>query len=100
MRAVLVALALAVATSAAAQTPPSGAPAAKEAAANTVSPATAVGPKATAPDDPNKLVCKSEPVLGSRLPVRRCRTVADIRDRQLQDRQSVEHAQILQEPSK
>ncbi|HEY2749753.1 hypothetical protein [Phenylobacterium sp.] len=40
-----------------------------------------------------QLVCKSEPVLGSRLPVRRCRTVGDIKDRSLQDRQEVEHAQ-------
>jgi hypothetical protein len=47
-----------------------------------------------------QLVCRTEAVLGSRLPVRRCRTVADIRDRQQQDREAIEHAQILQEPSK
>jgi len=93
MRAVLVALALAVATSAAAQTPPSGAPAAKEAAANTVSPATAVGPKATAPDDPNKLVCKSEPVLGSRLSVKRCTTVGDAAINKIEQRQALERMQ-------
>ena len=47
----------------------------------------------------NQLVCRTEAVLGSRMPVRRCHTVADIRDRQLSDRQEIEHAQILQEPS-
>ena len=48
----------------------------------------------------DQLVCKTAPVLGSRLPVRRCSTVADIQDRSLQDRQQIEHAQIVQEPSK
>jgi hypothetical protein len=41
----------------------------------------------------NQFLCKSEPVIGSRLPVRRCRTVGDIKDRSLQDRQEIEHAQ-------
>ena len=62
-------------------------------------PVTYAPPKAADAKD-NQMVCKSEPVLGSRLPVRRCRTVADIRDRQQQDREAIEHAQILQEPSK
>ena len=60
----------------------------------TYAPAKAVDAK------PDQLVCKSEPVLGSRMPVRRCHTVADIAERQLQDRQAIEHAQIVQEPSK
>lgn len=49
-------------------------------------------PKAADQKD-NQLVCKSEAVLGSRLPVRRCRTVADIKDRMLQDQQAVDRAQ-------
>lgn len=56
-------------------------------------------PKAADAKD-NQLVCKSEPVLGSRMPVRRCHTVAEIKDRQQQDREAIEHAQILQEPSR
>ncbi|MFL5297802.1 MAG: hypothetical protein ACJ798_15615 [Phenylobacterium sp.] len=49
-------------------------------------------PKAADQKD-GQLICRSEAVLGSRMPVRRCRTVGDIKDRQLQDRQNVEHAQ-------
>ena len=62
-------------------------------------PVTYAPPKAADAKE-NQMVCRTEAVLGSRLPVRRCHTVADIRDRQLQDRQEIEHAQILQEPSK
>ena len=48
----------------------------------------------------SQMVCKSEAVLGSRLPVRRCRTVGDIKDRMLQDQQQVQRAQAnLQERS-
>ncbi|WP_372783012.1 hypothetical protein [Phenylobacterium sp.] len=70
--------------------------------ATTVSPATATAPPAStltyappkaADQKDDQLVCQSQAVLGSRLPVRRCRTVADIKDRQRNDREMVEHAQ-------
>src|SRR5689334_14067686 len=81
------------------------------AAAPSVAPAEVTAPVSGAPSGyaPPKaadqkdfqLVCRSEAVLGSRLPVRRCRTVADIKDRGLQDRQQIEHAQQnLNLPSK
>jgi len=69
----------------------------------TVAPATVTGDKAAAPmtyappkaadQKDNQLICKSEPVLGSRLPVRRCHTVADVKDRMLQDQQAIDRAQ-------
>lgn len=74
---------------------PVGPAAAKPAATE---PMTYAPPKAADAKD-NQLVCRTEGVLGSRMPVRRCRTVADMKDRQLQDRAAIEHAQILQEPS-
>jgi hypothetical protein len=46
-------------------------------------------------NDPQALVCKSEPVLGSRLPAKRCRTQGDMAQQKLQDRQALERAQIL-----
>ena len=49
-------------------------------------------PKAADQKD-DQLVCTTQAVLGSRMPVRRCRTVGDIKDRSLNDRQMVEHAQ-------
>jgi hypothetical protein len=70
--------------------------------APTVAPATVSKPPApqmtyapakAADQKDGQLVCKSEAVLGSRLPVRRCRTVGDIKDRALQDQQAVERAQ-------
>ena len=69
---------------------------------STVAPATVTKPAAApmtyapakaADQKDDQLICKSEPVLGSRLPVRRCRTVADMKDRMLQDQQAVERAQ-------
>jgi hypothetical protein len=77
----------------------------------TVAPATVAGdrpaaasltyaPAKAADQKDGQLVCKSEAVLGSRLPVRRCRTVGDIKDRMLQDQQQVQRAQAnLQERS-
>ena len=57
-------------------------------------------PAKAADQKDSQLVCKSEAVLGSRLPVRRCRTVGDIKDRMLQDQQQVQRAQAnLQERS-
>ena len=68
------------------------APAAAPTAAKAAPTMTYAPPKAADQKD-EQLVCKSEPVLGSRLPVRRCRTVADIKDRRLQDQQAIDRAQ-------
>jgi hypothetical protein len=62
----------------------------------TVTPATSIAPKK---DDTQEMVCHSEPVLGSRMPVKRCRTKGEMATRKLEDRQTVERMQILQEPS-
>jgi hypothetical protein len=62
-------------------------------APNTVSPATALGARTKTPDDPNALVCKSEPVLGSRLTVKRCVTKSEADMRKLEDRQELERMQ-------
>ena len=80
-----------------ATTTPSPAPdpaAAKAAEApNTVSPATAMGAKNQPADDPNALVCRSEPVLGSRLSVKRCVTKGEADMRKFEDRQDLERMQ-------
>ena len=65
---------------------------AKPAATQTVAQATGVAAKQR---DPEALVCKSEPVLGSRLPIKRCRTQGDMAQQKLQDRQALERSQIL-----
>jgi len=98
MRAVLAAVALAIAFPAAAQAPSDSAPAdsasaARDAQPTTVSPATAVAPKAKAADDPNRLVCKSEPVLGSRLAVKRCTTAGEAAVNRIEQRQQLERMQ-------
>jgi hypothetical protein len=75
--------------------PPAPDPAAAKPAEapNTVSPATALGAKSKAADDPNALVCKSEPVLGSRLTVKRCVTKGQADMQKLEDRQTLERMQ-------
>jgi hypothetical protein len=50
-------------------------------------------PPKAADQKENQLVCKMEPVMGSHMMQRRCRSVADIKDRALQDRMQIEHAQ-------
>ena len=69
------------------------------AAAQPASPAKA---EAAAPektkDDSNTMVCHSEPVLGSRMPVKRCRTKGDMAAQKLEDRQAIERAQIRSDP--
>lgn len=73
---------------------PDGAPAAKPATApHTVSEATGVAPKTKAAGDPNEIVCKSEPVLGSRMTVKRCMTRGDMAMKQFEDRQALERMQ-------
>jgi hypothetical protein len=72
--------------------PDASATAAKPAAtAQTVSQATGIAKK----NDPQALVCRSEPVLGSRLPTKRCRTQGDMAQQKIDDRQALEHSQIL-----
>jgi len=56
-------------------------------------PAVSYAPPKAADQKDDQIVCRSEAVLGSRLPVRRCRTVHDIKDRMLQDQQAVDRAQ-------
>ncbi len=53
---------------------------------------------ARAADNPMAMVCKSEPVLGSRLPTKRCRTQGDIAQQRLDDRAALERAQIRIDP--
>jgi hypothetical protein len=71
--------------------PDATAPAKPAATAQTVSPATGVAEKQR---DPETLVCRSEPVLGSRLPIKRCRSQGDIAQQKIQDRQALERSQI------
>ena len=72
--------------------PDATATAAKPAATSqTVSQATGVAAKR----DPEALVCRSEPVLGSRLPTKRCRTQGDIAQQKIQDRQALERTQVM-----
>jgi hypothetical protein len=56
-------------------------------------PAITYAPPKVVDQKDNQLVCRTEPVLGTRLPVRRCRSVGDMKDRTLNDRQMVEHVQ-------
>jgi hypothetical protein len=83
---------LADSTAALQAVPDATATAAKPAAtAQTVSPATGVAKRS----DLQALICKSEPVLGSRLPTKRCRTQGDIAQQKIQDRQALERTQIM-----
>jgi hypothetical protein len=72
------------------------------AAAQPAQPAQPAKTEAAAPqkakDDPNTMVCRSEPVLGSRMPVKRCRTKGDMAAQKLEDRQAIERAQIRSDP--
>ena len=46
--------------------------------------------------DPNRIVCRREEVLGSRVQSRRvCRTAAEWEAKQLEDRQSIERSQTV-----
>ncbi|HEY8002652.1 MAG TPA: hypothetical protein VIE16_00400 [Phenylobacterium sp.] len=60
-----------------------------------VAPATSVAPKK---DETQEMVCHSEQILGSRMPVKRCRTKGDIATQKLEDRQTLERMQIRQDP--
>jgi len=50
-----------------------------------------------AAQNPNRLVCKTEPVLGSRLPVKKCATVGQMAMRKFEDQQSLEKIQARDE---
>ena len=66
--------------------------AAKPAAtAPSVSQATGVAAKK---NDPQALVCRSEPVLGSRLPTKHCRTQGEVATEKFESRQALERSQI------
>ena len=71
------------------------APAAPEAAApaKPAPPTPVYAPPKAADQKDDQIVCHSQSVLGSRLPVRRCRTVGEIKERTFNDQQMVEHAQ-------
>ncbi len=69
-----------------------GAPAAGEPAQAATSSAAAKGDKAK-PDD---VVCKKEPVLGSRMKSRICMTQREWEERQRQDRQDLDKTQTQQ----
>jgi hypothetical protein len=76
--------------------PPDGTPApASQAAPVVVTPAPPLtyAPAKAADQKDDQLVCHTEAVLGSRLPVRRCRTVRDIKERMLSDQQAIDRAQ-------
>jgi hypothetical protein len=92
--AVLAALVLLADPAGALQTAPDSPPAAKPATTtHTVSEATAVAGKAKAPDDPNAIVCRTEPVLGSRLTVKRCTTKGEAAMNKFEQRQELERMQ-------
>ena len=63
--------------------------------AQTVSQPTSVAAKK---NDPTALICKSEPVLGLPMPVKRCHTQGEIAQQRLEDRQALERAQIMVDP--
>jgi hypothetical protein len=46
----------------------------------------------------NTLICKNEPVLGSRLPTKRCRTAEQIAQQQQQDQADLDKAQRVGDP--
>lgn len=72
-----------------------GAPAAdpQPATGSTATPAAAAPAKAEKANDPNKLVCKKEPVLGSRMPTRTCMTQGEWDMRKQEGRDQVDAAQ-------
>ena len=92
--AVLAALALLASSADGLQAAPDSSPPAKPATtSHTVSEATAVAGKAKAPDDPMAIVCHTEPVLGSRLTVKRCTTKGEAAMTKFQQRQELERMQ-------
>jgi hypothetical protein len=68
------------------------------AAAPKPNPPVTTAPAKTARAKDTQVVCKTEPAPGSRLPIRRCSTVADLRTRQLLDRQELERMQQDRSP--
>jgi hypothetical protein len=69
---------------------PATAPAARMAqASTTVTPAVVNGKKAP---DPNQVICRSEPVLGTLFPKKTCATRAELADRAAQDQKATREA--------
>src|SRR5258708_26587444 len=86
-----VAILLADSTAALQIAPDATATAAKPTAmAQTVSQPTSVAAKK---NDPTALICKSEPVLGSRMPTKRCRTKGDAAMEKFEAQQALERMQ-------
>jgi len=65
---------------------PASTPAAAAAAAPNAKPAQA---------DAKRVICRNEPTLGTRLPTKKCRTVASMAERQQEDRANLEKLQIV-----
>ena len=74
------------------QAAPAAAPAPAPEATPKATNVTYAPPKAADQKD-DQLVCKMELPIGSKIPKRTCRSVGDIRDKALQDRLQIEHAQ-------
>jgi hypothetical protein len=90
--AVLAAFALLADPAGAPQATPDSPPAAKPSTPPHAE-AAAVAGKAKSPDDPLALVCHTEPVLGSRMTVKRCATKAEEAMSKFERRQELERMQ-------
>ena len=69
------------------------------------SPAPQAGAAATAPDNAkpkktaaNGLVCKTEPVLGTRLPTKKCRSVEQMAQQRQEDQANLDKMQRVDQP--
>ena len=92
--AVLAALVLLADPAGALQTAPDSSPAAKPSTTtHAVSEAPAMAGRAKVADDPNAIVCHTEPVLGSRLTVKRCTTKGEAAMNKFEQRQELERMQ-------
>jgi hypothetical protein len=70
-----------------------GAPAADPATTTATTPAAASPAKTDKASDPNKIVCRKEAVLGSRMPSRTCMTQGEWDARKTQSRDELDAAQ-------
>jgi hypothetical protein len=94
LSAVLSAFVLLVDVTGSLQSAPDTSPAAKPTqTTRTVSEATAVADKGKVADDPLAIVCRSEPIVGSRLTVKRCTTKGEAAMNRFEQRQQLERMQ-------
>jgi hypothetical protein len=93
LRSALVAAAILCVAGAAVAGPAEPPAAAAAPAAASSAPAASYAPAKAKDQKDDQVVCHSEAVLGSRMPVRRCRTVREIKERTFNDREMVEHSQ-------